>query len=96
MLRDAMRVPTTTRRPRVMKQHFDFKPPRALFVAWAITLLATASYLALVQQFELKSILLTLFVGATVAVIAYWLPAETVCLFEDSELPAEHGIEESR
>jgi hypothetical protein len=93
-LREVMHRPTTTGETGPMKLLFDLKPQRAPLIAWVTILLANASYLALVLQFELKSILLTLFVGATIAVIAYWLPAETACLFDD-EVTADDVSEES-
>jgi len=56
---------------RVSKQ-----PRRALVAAWLATSLASATYLAVILQFELRGVLLGLFVGVSGAVLAYWLGGE--------------------
>ena len=53
--------------------------PVQLLVTWAVTLLGTTAYLALVSAFDVKVAMVRLLVVAAVAVGAFWIadpPAE--------------------
>ena len=61
-----------------MKLHIGWRREHGPVVAGIVTLLATAAYLALVEGFELKPILMTGFVALSIVVVVYSICGEPI------------------
>ena len=59
--------------------------PVQLLVAWAVTLLGTTAYLALVSAFDVKVVMLGLMVVAAVLISAFWIADEPAAPIDEAD-----------
>ena len=72
-----------------LRQRLALRPTRVpvqLLVAWAVTLLGTTAYLALVSAFDVKVVMLGLMVVAAVLISAFWIADEPAELIDEVDV----------
>jgi len=73
----------------VGEKQSPFNPWLTVGVAWFVTLLATAAYLALIDQFDWTWILFGLFLAASLSIVCYWLPGEPKWMPDEIDLTTD-------